>query len=591
MNMIKKKLRALKDAGALDLYAWHFACRIEQMFTDGMDERLFLVAALVAQHSICAKHICLDYAMVSRLSDILTIEAEDDMELDAQSCWGVLDAASCACAVGRGGGEYKPLIVEGSRIYLHRYHDYEVRLAEQLNERIKMQLPPAQEINSAELLIESFKLDKWQVAAVQSTLDNPFNIITGGPGTGKTTILCVIITELLRRNPHLRIHACAPTGKAQARMKEAVDAEFRHNIRGDVREQLLLSLTDPAADTLPVSYSTVHRLLGYNPGTGACTYSGDKLLETDVVVVDEVSMADLAMTIKLFSAIPKSAKVILIGDKDQLAAVEMGAVLGDIYRAWKDHSAVACLKKSHRFGDDTEIGKLKDLINTGDAAGVVSLLKSIKDTDESALSYEVIEDVWNCAGDLKRILKQNTRFASFVKAPNIAEAFRCFDSFRILCAVRRGPLGVEHINARMMKIMQIKPYQHGYPVMVTANDYANQLFNGDIGLCFKCADNASVRVYFPGLDGQDYRSFGVAQLPAHEPVFAMTIHKAQGSGFDRVLVILPDQDNPILTKELLYTGLTRTRKHCTIWGTEQVLQNCVSRATQRMSGLAERLLV
>jgi len=307
-------------------------------------------------------------------------------------------------------------------------------------------------------------------------------------------------------------------------------------------------------------------------------YSANNPIEADVVVVDEASMADVLLMDRLMEAIPDSARVILLGDKRQLAAVENGSVLRDICDAWEGRPNVAVLSTSHRFGAESALGRIQAAFHTEDSTAIIDAFKvaaTSPSPSKNTLGFEWHTN--NYSLDLE------SAFASYRDAENVEEGFAKFNAFRILCAARKGRHGVEAMNRWAMSHLGVRPYQHGYPVMVTTNDYEHQLFNGDVGLCW--ADkNGTVRVHF-----EDGRAIGVSQLPEHEPVFAMTVHKAQGSGFDTVLVTLPETSMPLLTRELLYTAITRAKRRCVLWGDEPQVRQCCEHETLRMSGLAEKI--
>lgn len=601
MSAWKQELHQLWKKQLCDSFSLHLANRAERFLQAGktLDDILYLLIVITAQMSFVSKNICIYPQRLHALSDgfpHLKGREEDRALPEATEMDRVLqESPEIVCCLTGGGvtAGNKLLIYEDGRLYLNRYYMMEMILTRQLlsrcqpalrDQKCQETLPEPQEI------LSGITLDESQITAIQETLNSHFQVITGGPGTGKTTILCAILTLCLLRDPSLRIYACAPTGKAQARMQEAIVSEFNDHIDPGIRSCLLTSLPH-ASHCLPISYSTVHRLLHLNPITMKGRYDEGTPLAADIVVVDEVSMLDISLITKLLSSLSIHTKVILLGDSDQLSAVESGAVLYDICSAWEqieDPKMISRLTNTHRFKAGSNISILKDLINGQQVHKVRTVLQQVKDAEDPALSYR--SDV-----TIEQLLKQSLvlelsnckEFVKYQDAPDVETMFSCFEKFRILCAVRQGPFGVETVNRVMMQILDIQEYENGYPVMIRTNDYDTGLFNGDIGICRKDHDGP-LRIYFPGEDGF-YRSFSLAQLPEHEPVFAMTIHKSQGSGFDHVLLILPLEGSPVLTKELLYTGLTRAKKHCTIWGTEQMVSFCVSRRMERTSGLSERL--
>lgn len=571
---MKIDLENLKRRGAIGLYAYHFGRAFPT-------ERLRVLAALTAHHTLENKSDCLNLERRKALSDVLgeLPEGVEDAPLappDASD----LAAAGDLCSVSEEGNDAAPLQLDGPRIFLGRYRDYETRLAAALNRRVQT---PCREDAGESARVTERTLDPSQRAAVRRALAYPFTILTGGPGMGKTTILCTILCTLLLRNRNLRILACAPTGKAQARMREAVEEEFA-NALPEVRDALGDALKKA------VTYQTVHKAVGLNPETGKPSRTAENRLEYDLVAVDEVSMADLPLFTHLVEAVPDEARLILLGDRDQLSSVQSGSILADLCDVWRGTPAVATLTESHRSRDAPFIDLVRRaVISESSPATRVSALLRDPANGDVALDTGVTEA--RLAKRLRGFLEQpeNAVFANYASCGTVQEALRAFDTLRILCANRKGPFGVEEVNRAVQSILRIPPYGRGYPVLVTRNAPMERLLNGDVGICWE--GEGGMRAYFPdsGSEG-GVRGIPVPRLPPHEPVFAMTIHKSQGSGFERVLMILPrEAESRILTRELVYTGLTRAKKHCTVWTSEAALAAGVSRPTLRDSGLPARL--
>ena len=585
-------LTELYNRRRLDPFAWHFAETVARLAPDGvntMPDILFLFAVLTAQNTIHHKHVCLDLAQPIQPAKLLSIDpTAEEMSDDAfnlplpDDCLTQLRSDACAFAVATdiNSNNFKPLVLEDNRLYLHRYWVYENLLSAELNKRHSSPAttPPLADTIAAYTRLQ---LDQEQIEAIRQALSNRLCVITGGPGTGKTTIISVVINALLQADPTLNIRLCAPTGKAQARLKEALQAEINQN--------LTLGANHPLRTTLnALATTTIHRLLKHNPNIGQFTYNQRNRLTADVLIVDEVSMVSLALLVKLLTAMPDACRIILFGDKDQLAAVESGAALADLHDAWHDkNSIITVLTQSHRFRADSGIGRLKDAINSG-ANNAWDILKQ---NDGSLRQAAAPSDFINGEKALTTYL-QNHAFCAYQHAPGVPQAFEIFDSFRILCATRHGPCGVDAANRHLQKILAIKTYEHGYPVIINVNDYTHRLFNGDVGICLDIEKTGIVRVWFPDYEKPGaYRSFSVIELPEHSPVFAMTIHKAQGSGFNEILLILPTADSPVLTRELLYTGLTRAKTKCTVWSDRSSFETAVARPTMRMSGLVKKLTI
>ena len=555
----------------------HFAetvCRMAPGGSAHAPDGLFLAAALAAQNTFIGKHVCLD------LSAKTLPTVADDEEISADLL-ATLRSDACAFAVATDPqtdeAAFKPLVLEANRLYLQRYWLCENALARHLNACATTPPAPDKSVSPEDLTDRT--LDDSQTAALRRVLANRLTVITGGPGTGKTTIVSVVLAALLKKNPDLNISLCAPTGKAQARLKEALDDEINQHLKLNDAPALKTKLSG-------LTPSTIHRLLKSRPPLGRFAVNADNPLPADVLIVDEVSMVDLSLMVNLLTAVPDTCKVILLGDSDQLAAVETGAVLAEICEAWTGKPPVAQLLHSHRFEPDRGIGRLKDAINAGLSNEAWSILR----TGDEALGHAPSPATHTaCEQALARHLNSHP-FRAYLNAGTPDTAFPLFDSFRILCAIHQGACGVEHVNRCVQTLLGVKDYGHGYPLMVTVNDYTHRLFNGDIGLCLRQPGSEETRVWFPDTDTPGaYRSFSQAEIPEHVPVFAMTVHKAQGSGFDEVLLLLPPQENRLLTRELVYTGLTRAKKHCTIWADAPIFTAAVERRTLRMSGLKGKL--
>lgn len=511
-----------------------------------------------------------------------------------------------------------PLVLDGEgRLYLHRYYDYERRLARRL--RGFTSLPPRPIDGAArELLTTLFprtgaEVD-WQQVAAALALRQGLAIVSGGPGTGKTTTVVNLLACLLAQDPGCRIVLAAPTGKAAARMAEALRLRAGH-------------LPDEVQARLPQEASTVHRLLGWDPRRARFRHDAAQPLLLDVLVVDEASMLDLALATRLLEAVPPGARVILLGDQDQLAAVESGAVfselcadptLGEACRGELEaacgiapgvlqppaprrptglHDAVAWLQRNYRFGADSAIGRLAAAVNSGRADDALEALRS-----GAGVRWHPAEQG---GGDQGAALA-GEGFRPYLEAvlaqPQDPEAATgALGGFRVLCAVREGPRGVRAFNEALVRHAREvlapvlaryqpdarSPWFPGRPVMVLANDYALKLFNGDIGIVLPDAQG-ELQVFFPRSDG-GWRAIAPVRLPAHDTAFAMTVHKSQGSEFDRVLLVLPEAPSGVLTRELLYTGLTRARRQVDLLAGEPSVRAAVGRPTERHTGLLARL--
>ena len=526
---------------------------------------------------------------------------EQDFRLPALCDWQVQLQASLL--VG-GDGDFTPLILEHGRLYLARYQAYERQLATQLLQRAD-DLPAVDEAQLSESLTRLFAFNAqqpdWQRLAAAQAVRRKLAVISGGPGTGKTTTVVRLLAALLEQPgcENLAIGLAAPTGKAAARMAEAI-----RNAKAE------LPVSEAIKAALPDEACTLHRLLGSRGDSPQVRHHAANPLALDVLVVDEASMVDLALMAKLLDALPPTARLILLGDKDQLCAVEAGAVFAELCegRGFDAQAAnelqritgqqvpvnqpssqlgdaVVLLTHSHRFAGDSGIGELARRINGGDVSGTLNLLKE----DRSDLA-------WNAQPTpnelLERLDQGYAPYISAAKSADPAAAFAAFNAFRALCAQREGAWGVAGINealeARIKRRSQVASRERWYvgrPIMVRQNDYALGLFNGDIGICLHT--EYGLRVFFEGEDG--YRPFAPARLPSHDSAFAMTVHKSQGSEFSEVLLVLPEQPSPLLTRSLFYTGITRAKHKVEIWGLPARLSEAVATRAERAAGLAERL--
>ncbi len=521
---------------------------------------------------------------------------EVDLSLPALATWRAQLEASPLIGTS---DEYAPLTLVGDRLYLARYQAYELQLAEQLLARAS----DAPEVDEARLFAFNQQRPDWQRLAAAQAVRRRLAVISGGPGTGKTTTVVRLLAALLEQpgGERLAIGLAAPTGKAAARMAEAI-----RNAKAE------LPVSDAVKEALPDEARTLHRLLGSRGDSPRVRHDAANPLALDVLVVDEASMVDLALMAKLVVALPPKARLILLGDKDQLAAVEAGAVFAELCEGRgfdagaaseleritgqpvpvetprsRLGDAVVLLTHSHRFAGDSGIGELARRINAGDAKGTVALLQEGR-----------ADLAWNATpGATALIERLEQGYGGYLQAAQQGDpgpAFEAFNGFRALTAQREGPFGVTGINealeTRFRRRLGVPARERWYPgraVMVRQNDYALGLFNGDIGLCLKTEQG--LRVFFEGDDG--YRGFAPARLPSHDSAFAMTVHKSQGSEFTEVLLALPDQPSPLLTRALFYTGITRAKRRVEIWALPARLAEAVSTRAERAAGLAERLVL
>jgi len=467
-----------------------------------------------------------------------------------------------------------PLIVEAGRLYLHRYWQYEQRLSEQLKALSRRSFCVANLENRLNHYFpsEDGEID-WQRQAAKCAASQALTIISGGPGTGKTTTVLKILALLLETTEQpLHIALTAPTGKAAMRLQESIAGNKMH-----------LPCSAKLKAQIPEKAATLHRLLGAMPPSPYFKHNADSPLPYDVTVIDETSMVDLALMSKLVDALKPGSRLILLGDKDQLASVESGSVLADLCGGLPEQTIE--LQKSHRFHG--QIKTLADAVNQQQAERAWQLLQ-----DRSRPAHLLTEE------PIEFIVENYLAYLGLVAGgADFSSIFTAFNRFQVLCANQRGPHSVADINHRVEqtlikrnKIKSGNAWYEGRPVMISANHSGLQLYNGDIGLCLGDAESdGQLRVFFSrGADG--VKKLRPGRLPACETVFAMTIHKSQGSEFENVLLMLPDKVNPVLSKELIYTGITRARTTIAIAANQAVFTATVNQKVSRDSGLAGKLI-
>ena len=409
----------------------------------------------------------------------------------------------------------------------------------------------------------------------------------------------------LKREPSLRIALAAPTGKAAARLSQAIDASRQG-----------LGLDAALQRRIPDKALTLHRLLGIHPMTHRPRHDAQNPLALDLLVLDEASMIDQSLMTQVCDALPDSARLILLGDKDQLSSVEAGNVFADLcggltrseasdaQQRWLQREfgidipqhqggyrlvdQVVVLQHSRRFDPDSGIGRLAQLINRGDADGCLSLLRDAGEDEQ----LRWVAQAPDTPPDYRSLAE--TAYLEMTRAGDVEQAFDAFGRFQLLAGVWKGPLGVDYINEEIEQAIRQRAgiaagseYFHGKPLMMTSNVYQYGIHNGDIGIVWRDQGDGDLRLCVQTAEG--YRFLALSQLPRHHSAYAMTIHKSQGSEFDEVVIVLPDADSPLMTRELLYTAVTRARRRVEIRGSEAALRMAVSRRTERMSGLRQRL--
>lgn len=648
---------------------------------------LLLLAAALTSHQLGRGHVCLDLrAALHQPHHVLNLPPErrvptdDEMpptpaEALAHVSFDAWRAALHHDAVSDG-SRVAPLVFDGARLYLYRYWQYEQQVGLGIGQRLAAGAGGGVSADRVRAIVDALfgaapkdDAPDWQRMACALAARVRFSVITGGPGTGKTTtvVRLLALLQALHFQSHgaasrpLRIRLAAPTGKAAARLSESiagkVDALPFHALPGGVN----------LASAIPTQVSTLHRLLGGRPYTQRRRYHADEPLPLDVLVIDEASMVSLSDMADVVAAMPPAGRLILIGDKDQLSSVEAGAVLGELCRrATKGHylpkaatwleaatgmslpadvvdpsgkpldQAVAMLRHSHRFGRDSGIGRLAAAVNAGDEDAALRLLDAqapdldalrIAGPNDDAFSRLLIHG--SAAGmpvkttDGSKPESRRHGYGHYLglvaNVPTTSDP-AAFDqwamdvlaahrSSQLLCVLRHGLWGVDGLNAAAARILHERgliPSQTGWyagrPVMVTRNNPALRLANGDIGVVLPYPveqgqglaageQELTLRVAFPAADGVGLRWFAPNRLDDVQTVYALTVHKSQGSEFDHAILVLPPAPTPVLTRELLYTGITRASRWFTLVnpGPASLLRHAIKQRVYRSGGLGELL--
>jgi exodeoxyribonuclease V alpha subunit len=605
-------LNALKNGKVLRTLDHALAQSLRRLRPDTPDA--VLAAAALASLAVSEGHAGLDLRQPQRLIEAETDwPAPDDWERALRaSPWVDEPAATDVAADG-------PLVLEGGLLYLRRYREYERRLADGLQRIATHPLaqddPAALAALFAQLFPQAREGSDHQARAAAVALRHPLVLVTGGPGTGKTTTIARLLVLLAAQavqagQPLPRVALAAPTGRAAERMAES--------LRSAVQRLRLLGIAPDLCDAMPGTGTTLHRLLGVIPDSPRFRHHADNPLPFDVVVVDEASMIDLPLMTKLVEAVATGARLVLLGDPDQLPSVEAGDVLSAILRASGDGRGTEAddaqalqrllapatllpeapathfggrrvqLQRGYRQTTALDLAPLAHAVRDGDSAAALALLRA-----GGLAGVHFHENQIDPLQQHREHLLSHWRGLGEVANP--AEALANAGRIRLLTAVREGPQGARGLNARIEALLAGVPrpgmapgYFHGRLLLITENSYRHRLFNGDIGICLAEAHGA-VTAWFPGETPDQPRGFHPGALPAHESAFAMTVHKAQGSEFDEVWLQLPRRDNRVLSRELVYTGMTRARQALHVLGSAEVLQAALARHASRISGLAARL--
>lgn len=613
MNL-RDAIVAWSQAAGLRVFDIEFADWLCREHAESAEWFWFVAWCLAYQAS--QGHVCVD------LDQPLTLATMPEALLAQLPTSAQLRASLAQCRLAGAPEAATPLVLMPSgKLYLRRFYRLEYALARQIAARCAPGIDGADTelvARVARLLDTLFDADvatQGQKLACANAILNRFAIVAGGPGTGKTTTVVRLLAALCEVEALNSEAIClvAPTGKAAMRLSQSIR---------DNRERLIE--TSGLGARIPETASTIHRLLRFSRARQAFHFNRSNPLPVRVVIVDEASMIDVSMMLHLLDAIPVDARVILLGDHYQLSSVDEGSVLaqlcGDLschaYSAQHrqrllqlvDHvpaaadeaaqgplaDATSVLRFSFRFGDGTELGALARAINAADVDAVFAALRASREhaPDDPALALRWLD---NAAVVLQEITTLAvTQASALVAARDTAESFRILSQFRVLCATRDGAFGVEALNQQIVSRLNLlmswqrRRVYAGLPVIVLENDYDTGLFNGDTGVVVE--QDGVFKVAFE-TDGNaaTFRVVPLSCLPRWEPAYAMTIHKSQGSEFERVALVLPPSPLPLLTRELLYTGVTRSRSGVALFATDAVLRHALSCSGLRQSGLAELL--
>jgi exodeoxyribonuclease V alpha subunit len=612
-------LEVLREATVISALDEHFARGVSRIAGESRVEAQ--IAAALVSRDVNNGHVCLDLARMRERPVLEEGGDSSDESLQWPDLDDWLDILRSSPLVGDG-ETVAPLVLDSAgRLYLRRYWQHQSELAAAIRGRALPRGVGPEDGVLREILDRLFPSSSapgetdWQRVAALTAARRGFCVISGGPGTGKTYTVVKIVALLTwlaqRSGDRLRVTLAAPTGKAAARLTESIR-----------RAKAQLDCTEEVRSAIPEEASTIHRCLGAARNRlTEFRHNAKNPLRTDLMLIDEASMVDIALMRRLVEAIPPDARLILLGDKDQLASVEAGAVLGDICGTGLPSAAsrrpdeaasragpqlsfdlsrstssrmrdcIVELQHSYRYDAGRGIGALARAINAGDPDAALAIL-------DSPDHPEVARVDPGSHGELSEPLRSDIvrGFSPYLQAESHERRLVDFDRFRVLCAHRRGYFGVERVNAQIERLLADRGLLRvnaasypGRPILITRNDYQLGLYNGDVGLLVLADDgNGETEAVFVATDGA-LRRLSPSRLPPHETVFAMSVHKSQGSEFDEVAVLLPDEISPVLSRELLYTAVTRAKSRVTVHARAEIVRQAVVRPIQRASGLRDAL--
>jgi exodeoxyribonuclease V alpha subunit len=568
------------------------------------DEKLYAVFASLFLNS---GHVCLpldksaaEWARILELDDVSVSMLESVTHGRSKITEGMI--------IGRP-GDFKPLIIDNNKLSFHRYRQYEIDLAEWLNKKSSVTTSFKPDKTAKELLDLLLPLGgdetNWQKAAAALSIIKPFLIISGGPGTGKTTTVAAILAlHQMLFGKQLRVALAAPTGKAAGRMGESLHRELSSTNIAGLQPELF-----------PREAKTVHRLLRGVEERGLLPSAKKELLRYDLVIIDEASMIDLNLMHRLLKHLSDDTRLILLGDRDQLASVEAGAVFADLCRKESNRfsmeslsflgdlgiktdipeieenglkDSIVYLTKSYRFDKDSGIGLLADMVKKreSDPGVYQELFKGQEELKHVPFDYSA-----ESIRKLTSAIIDKVNGASGIHDPK--KMLRHWKQMIWLVVLRRGLEGSEYLNqmaeqviSRSHTVKREGEWYHGRLVMITQNDYNLGLFNGDMGVCLM-DEEGIFSVYIES--GAKLKKVRAGRLVHYQPAYFLTVHKSQGSEFDSVNLLLPNRDTPILTRELIYTAITRARKSFSLYGSMERFVSGSQKVMERYSGLSDRL--
>ena len=589
---------------------------VHQQFASYWEDDTLYPYAYWAHKSLQDGNICFDVEALHSIDDLKPYSIDSNLVKSSQF-------------VSKDASDIKPFIIHNNQFYIYKYFQYETKVLEAIKElnaysekyyteRVEFM----RQIKTFEVIIDQHltqfetakKVTDWQFVGALNGFLQQFSILTGGPGTGKTTTIAKLLWLLKEENPAIKVAMTAQTGKAAARMLESLE-------QNPIYIEQLKEIIQPKA-------STIHKLLGTKQYSPYFKHHKDNPLAYDVVIVDEASMIDVPLFAKLLEAIdPAATRIIVLGDQNQLVSIEAGSLLKDLCDSIKTDShptvnqfsadfvqlvnaklnhhpipdtsiinssknpligKITGLEISRRFDDNSAIGQLSQAILEENTTKVDSFLQQRElKTEKESVTFNEDENDLNYFVNL---------FKKYIQEPDIEKAIKELNKVRILCAVRQGLQGVYHFNQlvetalkRKRLIEKEEVYYENRPILVTKNNAALDLYNGDVGIIRKDKENKDIATAYFLKDGR-IKAVPAALLNEIETVYAMTIHKSQGSEFDHVLMVLPkSQDSKLLTKELIYTGVTRAKKELFIESSAEVLLSGITRRINRASGVVKRL--